>query len=485
MEVARTGRRASPAVSVTFESVPDDQPDEGGTSYGLQSRAKNTAEEPAFARRPPPLTSHLPMPAPMSGGSIPWPVSFGGGLVSGIVVTVCIALALRLTGPPEATNTPIAKALPPAKADQTNDGAQNDKVLKEPGEKEKQLRKESLTEKPPALPNQLMGEKPKGKDDGASQQQEAEKSEPTVPRKEFENVRSENVRLAEKLAEQKRLNDQNHREVRIRRDSAATRAEQQQVLANLVEVNNYVDPPKTTAKFSLEKAAWLDDDTGTVELLGCPDNYHWGQLDPQNGKSWALYGPDKKEKLLALTTADTKPFPKSWNLLATGNADELMQLRRTVLKFQPTKGNPWQIALRADPEKKEPPSGHPLELSLEQPNCQCPLNIWLGKEKQLLPSDDVLLSDLHIEALSRGHYRHETAFRTPNVEVVWQLLPKGELQFELRVPNAADPADQSTVYRIRGFRVSLIVKDIRVDVFKYRDNTDPKNSKLTGSKTNE
>ena len=495
VEVARTGRRASAAVPVTFESVPDDQPDAGGTSYGLQSRTKTAAEESASARRSPPLISHLPLPAPASGGSIPWPVSFGGGLVSGIVATVCIALALRLTEPPAATNTPTAKAAPPAKADQPNDVGRVGKNSEEDREgksEHSELKPLVVLATVPDKPESVKDDDPlqPGKNvtpDGVAAIEDVKTLE-GVNKK----LKSENDQLKQAAKERKRQDEQKERQATER---TAAKVEQQQQLAALVEVDDYVVFNKDSNLTDLKPEAidWPDDATGNVDLLGRPDGYRW---ESHNGQGGALFNPEKV-KLLTLRpdTSAPKPFPRKWSLLVEGKRDSpaMMPLRRTVLVFHPSAGKTRHIALREKPVEVKPIPSSPLLLSWEEPKCAYPLNDRLGKDKLDIESDAVLLRDLQIEVLSRGQHRREYEFRVPNVE--WRLVPeKGDLEFTLQVPDRGDPiadVDQSTEFRIRGFRVSLNVKGVLVDVCTYRDNATlsnssrQKNSKPTGPKTKE
>lgn len=318
VEVARTGRRASPAASVTFESVPDDQPEEGATSYGLQSRAKTAAEEPASARRPPPMTSHFPAPAPTSGGSIPWPVSFGGGLISGIVATVCIALALRLTEPPAATNTPTAKAAPPAKADQPNDAGS---VGKNAEENRKGKSEHSEVKHPVILANapdkpesdKADNQAPPTKDvtpDGVAAIEDVEALE-GVNKK----LQSENDQLKQAAKERQRQDEQKERQVTER---AAAKVKQQQQLAALVEVDDYVVFLKDSNFTDLKPEAsdWPDDATGNIDLLGRPDDYLWeshnGQGDLQSRKG--------KNADLAARHLGTQAVPQEVELVGGGEA---------------------------------------------------------------------------------------------------------------------------------------------------------------------
>lgn len=465
VEFARTGRRLSPAVSVTFESVPDDQHDEGATSYGLQSRAQTAAEEPASARRPPPLTSHLPMSAPLSSGSIPWPISFGGGLVSGIVATVCIALALRLTEPPEATKSPVAKATPPAQADQLNGAVLAGNNSEENREGDRQ---------------------PDGKTPpdviAASDKSESGKADDRTPATQkvtpdglaaIENVealegvnrtlKSENDQLKQDAKERTRQDEQKERQATER---ATAKAEQQLRLASLVEVDDYAvftkDSNYTDVK--LETIDWPDDVTGKVDLLGRPNDHLW---ESQDGQSWALLN-SKKDKLLTLQPdrSDPKPFPRKWKLLVEPKRDspEMMPLRRTVLKFHPAMGKTRHIALREKPPAEFQPnlSTRPMVLSREQRKCEYQLNSKLGKERVILESDKVLLRDLQIETLTRARYPQDSGFRGPNVDVEWRFEPeKGHLLFTLQDHDLGDEL-AGLEFRIRGFRVSLIVEGVLV-----------------------
>ncbi len=502
VEVARTGRRVSAAASVTFESVPDDQPDEGGTSYGLQSRAKNTAEEPASAQRPPPMTSHLPMPSPSSGGSIPWPVSFGGGLVSGIVATVCIALALSLTEPREPINTPVTKAAPPAKADQSNGVAPTGKVSEESDDVK---REPTETKSPVVLANET--EKPAGgKADDPLQPKKGDVAESVAVNddskpledanqklnRENKQLQSEIKQLKQAAQERKRQDEENRRQADQR---AASKAEQLRKLAELVEVDEdeYVvfTQGSNLTDLKLDTSDWPDEATGTVDLLGHPDDHHWEVI---NGQSRALFSPQKKKLLTVVPDlASPMPFPRKWRLLVEPKLDptETRLLRRTILVFHPSPGTTRRIALREKPVVVPANSNSPLILSREKPQCVYPLNERLGKDKQLdAESNVVLLRDVQIEVLSHGQRDREYELRIPKVE--WQLVPNnGDLQFTLPLPDRGDPladADPSTIFRIRGFRVLLIVKDVLVDVHWYRDNhppSPPKNSKPTGPKTKE
>lgn len=171
----------------------------------------------------------------------------------------------------------------------------------------------------------------------------------------------------------------------------------------------------------------------------------------------------------------------------------MLPLRHTVLVFHPSTGTTRRIALREKPVEVKPIPTSPLILSWSEPKCVYPLNDRLGKDKLDIESDAVLFRDLQIEVLSRGQHRREYELRVPNVEL--RLVPdKGDLQFTLQAPDRGDliaDVDHSTEYRIRGFRVSLNVKGVVVDVCTYRDNATPSNlsrpkrSKPTSPKTNE